>query len=100
MTEKQLTRDARGHQLTNINVWTPDSLWLVYDVRPHGGSFTGSTIERVNVETGEVQVIYQSGQGAHVGVVTVSPDEPTRYALSTGRKILTAPGNMIFITVA
>ncbi|TPG55604.1 DUF3748 domain-containing protein [Ewingella americana] len=84
MTEKQLTRDARGHQLTNINVWTPDSLWLVYDVRPHGGSFTGSTIERVNVETGEVQVIYQSGQGAHVGVVTVSPDEPTRYAFIHG----------------
>ncbi|MGC6389382.1 DUF3748 domain-containing protein [Ewingella sp. S1.OA.A_B6] len=82
--EKQLTFDARGHQLTNINVWTPDSQWLVYDVRPHGGSFTGSTIERVNVETGEVQVIYQATQGAHVGVATVSPDQPARYAFIHG----------------
>jgi hypothetical protein len=84
MTEKQLTSDARGHQLTNINVWTPDSQWLVYDVRPHGGSFTGSTIERVNVETGETQVLYQATDGAHVGVVTVSPDEPARYAFIHG----------------
>ncbi len=82
--EKQLTFDARGHQLTNINVWTPDSQWLVYDVRPHGGSFTGSTIERVNVATGEVQVIYQATQGAHVGVATVSPDQPTRYVFIHG----------------
>ncbi|AEX49961.1 YidR family protein [Rahnella aquatilis CIP 78.65 = ATCC 33071] len=82
--EKQLTADARGHQLTNINVWTPDSQWLVYDVRPHGGSFTGSTIERVNVETGEVQVLYQAPDGAHVGVVTVSPDLPARYAFIHG----------------
>ncbi len=84
MTEKQLTFDARGHQLTNINVWTPDSQWLVYDVRPHGGSFTGSTIERVNVETGDVQVIYQAPPGAHVGVATVSPNDPARYAFIHG----------------
>lgn len=82
--EKQLTSDARGHQLTNINVWTPDSQWLVYDVRPHGGSFTGSTIERVNVETGEAEVVYQAQDGAHVGVVTVSPDLPARYAFIHG----------------
>lgn len=36
--EKQLTFDPRGHQLTNINVWTPDSQWLAYDVRPRGAS--------------------------------------------------------------
>jgi len=82
--EKQLTDDARGHQLTNINVWTPDGQWLVYDVRPHGGSFTGSTIERVNVETGEVQVIYQATQAAHVGVVTTSAQPPVRYAFIHG----------------
>ncbi|CAM3683824.1 DUF3748 domain-containing protein [Rahnella bruchi] len=84
MTEKQLTSDARGHQLTNINVWTPDSQWLVYDVRPHGGSFTGSTIERVNVVTGETQVLYQAKDGANVGVVSVSPHEPVRYAFIHG----------------
>jgi hypothetical protein len=46
---KQITFASRNHQLTNINTWTPDSQWLVYDVRPSGASFTGETIERVNV---------------------------------------------------
>ena len=82
--EKQLTSDARGHQLTNINVWTPDSQWLVYDVRPHGGSFTGSTIERVNIDSGETQVIYRAPEGAHVGVATVSPVLPVRYTFIHG----------------
>lgn len=38
MKEKQLTFAPRHHQLTNINVWTADSQWLVYDVRPSGAS--------------------------------------------------------------
>ncbi len=70
---KQLTFAPRHHQLTNINVWTPDSQWLAFDVRPSGASFTGKTIERVNVGTGEVEVIYRAPEGAHVGVVTVNP---------------------------
>ena len=70
---KQITFASRNHQLTNINTWTPDSQWLVYDVRPSGASFTGETIERVNVVTGEVEVIYRATDGAHVGVVTVHP---------------------------
>jgi len=70
---KQITFASRHHQLTNINTWTPDSQWLVYDVRPSGASFTGETIERVNVATGEVEVIYRAADGAHVGVVTVHP---------------------------
>ena len=82
--EKQLTSDARGHQLTNINVWTPDSQWLVYDVRPHGGSFSGSTIERVNVASGETQVLYRAPEGAHVGVVTARPVQPGRYVFIHG----------------
>ncbi|WKZ94375.1 DUF3748 domain-containing protein [Chimaeribacter arupi] len=82
--ETQLTFDDRGHQLTNINVWTPDSQWLVYDVRPHGGEFTGLTIERVNVTNGNTEVIYTARDGAHVGVVTVSPDAPARYAFIHG----------------
>ncbi|NDO82294.1 hypothetical protein CJP72_16390 [Citrobacter sp. NCU1] len=72
---KQITFAPRHHQLTNINTWTPDSQWLVFDVRPSGASFTGETIERVNVETGAVEVIYRATQGAHVGVVTVHPQE-------------------------
>lgn len=55
--EKQLTFDPRGHQLTNINVWTPDSEWLAYDVRPSGSSFTGLCIERVRVADGQVDVV-------------------------------------------
>ncbi|WP_312455038.1 DUF3748 domain-containing protein [Pseudescherichia sp.] len=72
---KQITFAPRNHQLTNINTWTPDSQWLVFDVRPSGASFTGKTIERVNVETGEVETIYAATQGARVGVVTVHPRE-------------------------
>ncbi|WP_279028273.1 DUF3748 domain-containing protein [Gibbsiella quercinecans] len=82
--EKQLTFAERGHQLTNINVWTPCGQWLAYDVRPSGASFTGLTIERVNVFTGEVEVVYRAQFGAHVGVVTVSPDAPARYAFIHG----------------
>lgn len=70
---KQITFTPRNHQFTNLNTWTPDSNWLVFDVRPSGASFTGETIERVNVHTGELEVIYRATQGAHVGVVTVHP---------------------------
>ncbi|WP_058910694.1 DUF3748 domain-containing protein [Entomohabitans teleogrylli] len=81
---KQLTFASRHHQLTNINAWTPDSRWLAFDVRPSGASFTGETIERVNVDTGEVQVIYRAGHGACVGVVTVNPCPPERYVFIHG----------------
>lgn len=70
---KQITFTSRHHQLTNTRVWTADSQWLVFDVRPSGASFTGETIERVNVHTGAVETIYRAQQGAHVGVVTVHP---------------------------
>ncbi|MBE5254337.1 MAG: DUF3748 domain-containing protein [Enterobacterales bacterium endosymbiont of Blomia tropicalis] len=84
MREKQLTFAERHHQLTNINVWTADSQWLAFDVRPSGATFTGETIERVNVENGETDVLYQAKDGAHVGVVTVSPDLPPRYVCIHG----------------
>lgn len=70
---KQITFAPRNHQLTNTRTWTADSRWLVFDVRPSGASFTSETIERVNVHTGELEVIYRATQGAHVGVVTVHP---------------------------
>lgn len=81
---KQLTFAPRHHQLTNINSWTPDSQWLAFDVRPSGASFSGETIERVNVFTGAVEVIYRASQGAYVGVVTVAPQPPERYAFIHG----------------
>lgn len=82
--EKQLTYAPRNHQLTNTNVWTPDSQWLVFDVRPDGASFTGQTIERVNTDSCEVEIVYQATEGAHVGVVTVAPQWPLRYVFIHG----------------
>lgn len=81
---KQLTFAPRHHQLTNINSWTSDSQWLVFDVRPSGASFTGETIERVNIFTGDVEVVYHASLGAHVGVVTVNPQRPDRYVFIHG----------------
>lgn len=80
---KQITFAPRHHQLTNTQTWTPDSQWLVFDVRPSGASFTGETIERVNVHSGETEVIYRATDGAHVGVVTVHPQEE-RYVFIHG----------------
>ncbi|HEY8505901.1 MAG TPA: hypothetical protein VIL46_15055, partial [Gemmataceae bacterium] len=73
--EKQLTSRRHGHILTNAGVWSPDSEWVVYDVRsdPAGTIFDGTRIERVHVSTGEVQVLYESRDGACCGVATCSP---------------------------
>jgi hypothetical protein len=75
VTEVQLTTAPHGHVLTNAAVWSPDGLWVVYDVRsdPAGDQFDGTRIERVNVETKEVQVLYESKNGACCGVATVCP---------------------------
>lgn len=82
--ETQLTNDKRSHQLTNINVWTPDSLWVAYDVRPNSSSFTGLSIEKIHVNTLHEVEIYRANHGAHVGVVTVSSQQPHRYAFIHG----------------
>lgn len=77
-TERQITNQRYNHLLTNIGVWSPDGRWIVYDTRSDrpGTDFDGNTIERVNVDTGEVQVLYRSTHGAHCGVVTCNPVEP------------------------
>jgi len=77
LLEQQVTRSRHGHILTNIGVWSPDSRWLVYDVRSDlpGAGFDGERIEMVNVESGEVRVLYQSKNGARCGVVTFHPHE-------------------------
>jgi hypothetical protein len=74
--ERQLTHAPHGHVLTNVNVWSPDSRWIVYDVRSVDSVFDGTRIEQVNVETGEVQVLYEARDGAACGVVTYHPREP------------------------
>lgn len=70
--ERQITSAPHGHVLTNVNVWSPDAQWIVYDVRA-GDAFDGAVIEQVNVRTGEVRRLYESGDGARCGVVTYSP---------------------------
>ena len=72
---RQITAAPHGHVLTNSGVWSPDSRWIVYDIRSaaDGSTFDGTRIERVDVETGRVEVLYESRNGAHCGVVTSSP---------------------------
>ena len=55
--ERQITTAHQPHVLTNINAWSPDGEWIVYDIRS-GSVFDGSRIEHVNVHTGEVQRLY------------------------------------------
>ena len=74
--EKQLTFDPRNCILTNINVWSPDGAWIVYDVRPdaEGSVFEGKRIEAVN-QQGKIKTLFESGNGAHCGVATWNPRE-------------------------
>jgi len=77
-TETQITSGPGGRILTNVNVWSPDGRWVVYDTRsdPAGDTFDSTRIEEVNVQTREVQVLYESKHGAHCGVATWHPIEP------------------------
>lgn len=73
--EVQLTSGPGGRILTNRGVWSSDSEWIVYDTRsdPAGTVFDGTTIERINVRTREVEVLYEAGSGACCGVATFHP---------------------------
>ncbi|WP_395089232.1 DUF3748 domain-containing protein [Armatimonas sp.] len=77
MPEQQVTHGPGGRILTNTNVWSPDSEWLVYDTRSDrdGSVFDGSSIERVRVKTGEVQRLFEAKNAAHVGVATHHPSD-------------------------
>ena len=74
--ERQLTHGRQGQVLTNINVWSPDSRWIVYDVRAVDSVFDGTRIEQVEVATGRVQTLFETKNGAACGVVTYHPREP------------------------
>jgi len=73
--ERQITHAPYGHVLTNINVWSPDSRWIIYDVRSADTVFSGTRIEQVEVATGKTEVIYESKNGAACGVVTYHPHD-------------------------
>ena len=70
---RQVTHAPHGHILANRQCWTCDGDWLLYDLRHDETIFDGSRIERVNVRTGEVQVLYQSGPHEYCGVPSCSP---------------------------
>ena len=88
MRARQVTTAPHGHVLTNTGVWSADGRWIVYDVRStaDGVVFDGTRIERVEVETGRVEVLYESREGACCGVVTASPvDERVVFILGPER---------------
>lgn len=73
--DRQITHAPHGHILANTGCWSPDGRYLVYDVRSDaaGSVFDGTRIERVNVETGAVDVLFESKNGACCGVPTYCP---------------------------
>ncbi len=74
--ERQITHAPQGHMLTNVQVWMADGAWIVYDTRRRDDRFDATTIERVQVDTGDREVLYRADQGANVGVVTAHPQLP------------------------
>src|SRR6266545_2835322 len=75
--ERQVTHGPGGRILTNTDVWSPDSEWIVYDTRSDaaGENFDDEFIEMVNVRTDEVRQLYRAENGAHCGVATFHPRE-------------------------
>lgn len=79
IAEKQLTYDlSYHHDLDNNDNFSPDGKWLVYDTRTdEGGIAASSRIERVNIETGEIQVLLDikgnAAWGPGAGAVSYSP---------------------------
>ncbi|MHC4474043.1 MAG: DUF3748 domain-containing protein [Planctomycetota bacterium] len=85
MKEIQLTFEPRNHDLDNNDDFSPDDKWLVYDTRPPipaqpvSEIGANSNIEKVNVETREVVIVYetenQTEYGPGVGAASYHPTE-------------------------
>lgn len=79
--EKQITHDLTyHHDLDNNDNFSPDGQWLVYDTRTDDGGIAESArIERVNIKTGEKQVLFDVKNngvwGPGAGAVSYSPKE-------------------------
>ncbi len=74
-SEFQMTDAQRDHVLTNVNIWSPDSRRIVFDVRT-SEEFNGTTIEEVEIASRRVRTIFAAGDAAHCGVATYSPIGP------------------------
>ncbi len=74
-SERQITSAGYNHMLTHTGVWSADGEWIVYDIRSdaQGSVFDGLRIERIHTRTGEIQVLYESKNGAYCGVATCNP---------------------------
>ncbi|MBE9465402.1 DUF3748 domain-containing protein [Dyadobacter sp. UP-52] len=79
--EKQITHDLTyNHDLDNNDNFSPDGEWLVYDTRTDDGGIPESArIEKVNVKTGEIKVLFKVENngiwGPGAGAVSYSPKE-------------------------
>lgn len=80
LMERQITLEDYGHFLNPVQSFSPDDRWLAYDTR-NDDAHIGRTgqIERVNIQSGGVEVIYavehQTIHGPGVGAVAYSPVE-------------------------
>jgi len=85
LQERQLTFEPRNHYLDNNDNFSPDDKWLVYDTRekvpgpPVSEIGANQNIEKVNVETGKIVVLYETRQqslyGPGVGAASYHPKE-------------------------
>lgn len=81
LKEIQLTFDnSKNHALDNNDNFSPDDKWLVYDTRTGVGGIGGSpSVERVNIETGKVEVLFgipdNKDWGPGAGAASYHPSE-------------------------
>jgi hypothetical protein len=78
--ETQLTFDTNNHSLDNNDNFSPDGQWLVYDTRKKdGGIRMGQTIEKVNINSKQIVIVYRSPNagetGPGTGTVSYHPTE-------------------------
>lgn len=73
--EWQVTHAPHGHVLANTGVWSPDGAWIVYDCRDSGEKFEATRIERIHVDSGRIETVYEARHGAACGVATWHPRE-------------------------
>ncbi len=78
--EIQVTHDDKHHDLDNNDNFSPDGQWLVYDTRNDKTAIAGcSSIERVNIRTSEMQVLFEikdnHDYGPGAGAASYHPHE-------------------------